>query len=94
LFQNDGGESHYIGNIWDEAYGTDNFPKILSYSNTVQWPQYAWQPLVTSFINACKAGVTPDKMRLISGNEPIGALWYRGMLKTCTEHVPRNSVSD
>ncbi|KAF9888531.1 hypothetical protein FE257_008638 [Aspergillus nanangensis] len=86
---NDGGESHYIGNMWPEAYATD-LPEILLYANTEQWPHYAWQPLVTSFINAFKVGKSAKQMEPPAGNQAVGALWYRGMLKTCNEKVPRN----
>jgi glucan endo-1,3-alpha-glucosidase len=88
IFQNDGGESHYLGNLWEEAYSTA--PEILEYANTDDWPHDAWQPLVISFINAYKAGVTADKMEPASGS-PVGSIWYRGMLKSCTESRPSNA---
>ncbi|KAL3483415.1 glycoside hydrolase [Aspergillus germanicus] len=86
---NDGGESHYIGNMWPEAYAND-LPEILLYANTKQWPHYGWQPLVTSFIKAYKADVSASHMEPPKGKQAVGALWYRGMLKTCSEKVPRN----
>ncbi|KAL3482925.1 glycoside hydrolase [Aspergillus germanicus] len=85
---NDGGESHYLGNLWEEAYTTA--PEILEYANTDDWPHDAWQPLVTSFINAYKAGVRADEMEAASGNA-VGSMWYRGMLKSCTESRPSNA---
>ncbi|BCS30705.1 glycoside hydrolase family 71 protein [Aspergillus puulaauensis] len=83
---NDAGESHYIGNVWEDGYD----PTILTYANNDQWPHYAWQPLVTSFINAYKSGVTADRMQP-PADDPIGVMWYRGMLKHCVDNPPRNA---
>ncbi|KUM55726.1 hypothetical protein ACN42_g11512 [Penicillium freii] len=66
---NDAGESHYIGNVWNDGYD----PAILAYANNDEWPHYAWQPLVTSFINAYKAEVTADQMQPPS-DDPIGVI--------------------
>ncbi|KAL3483410.1 glycosyl hydrolase family 71-domain-containing protein [Aspergillus germanicus] len=41
---NDAGESHYIGNVWEEGYD----PAIITYANNDQWPHHAWQPLPPS----------------------------------------------
>ncbi|KAK2755570.1 hypothetical protein FQN54_006510 [Arachnomyces sp. PD_36] len=87
---NDGGESHYISNLWEEAYTT--VPEILEYANTDEWPHDGWQPLISSFITAFKAGKGADEMEP-PGDEPIGAMWYRGMLKTCSENPPGNVES-
>ncbi|KAJ5570229.1 uncharacterized protein N7459_009659 [Penicillium hispanicum] len=85
---NDGGESHYIGNLWEEGYTSS--PEILEYANTQDWPHYDWQPLVTSFIKAFKAGKGAGQMSPPS-SDPIGAMWYRGMLKSCSQNVPKNT---
>jgi glucan endo-1,3-alpha-glucosidase len=82
-FQNDGGESHYIGNLWEDGYIIT--PKILQYANTSTYPHYAWQPLITSFINAYKSGLDASQMRPPSG-DPIGAMWYHPNLMNCTGH--------
>ncbi|KAL3494664.1 glycoside hydrolase [Aspergillus germanicus] len=86
---NDGGESHYIGNLWEEGYSTAS--EILEYANMADWSHNAWQPLITSFITAYKDGKTADQMNPPGGvSEPIGAMWYRGMLKSCSESIPAN----
>jgi glucan endo-1,3-alpha-glucosidase len=55
------------------------------------WPHDAWQPLITSFIMAYKDGKTAAQMEPPeSASEPIGAMWYRGMLKSCSENIPAN----
>jgi hypothetical protein len=76
---------HYLGNLWEEGLNSD----ILAYANTDQWPHDAGLPLVTLFINAYKAGHPADQMEPLS-NDPIGVMWYRGMLKTCSDNPPRN----
>ncbi|KAJ5232975.1 hypothetical protein N7468_005931 [Penicillium chermesinum] len=76
---NDGGESHYIGNLWDEAYSG---PDALQYANMSSFPHNAWQPLITSFINAFKAGSSASEMAP-PGSDPIGAFWYHPVLKNC-----------
>ncbi|KAH8432892.1 glycoside hydrolase family 71 protein [Aspergillus melleus] len=84
---NDGGESHYIGNLWSESYTT--VPEIVEYANTDKWPHFAWQPLVSSFIQAFKEGKSAGEME--TGSEsPIGAMWYRGMTKNC-DNLPANA---
>ncbi|KAL2796667.1 glycoside hydrolase [Aspergillus keveii] len=86
---NDGGESHYIGNLWEEGYSTA--PEILEYANMADWPHDAWQPLITSFLTAYKDGKTADQMEPPgSASDPIGAMWYRGLLKSCSENIPAN----
>ncbi|PLB53945.1 hypothetical protein P170DRAFT_504814 [Aspergillus steynii IBT 23096] len=84
---NDGGESHYIGNLWSESYTT--VPEIVEYANTDKFPHFAWQPLIGSFIRAFKDGKSADGME--TGSEsPIGAMWYRGMTKSCSDQ-PSNA---
>ncbi|KAJ6172623.1 hypothetical protein N7470_001690 [Penicillium chermesinum] len=45
-------------------------------------PHNAWQPLITSFINAFKAGSSASEMAP-PGSDPIGAFWYHPVLKNC-----------
>lgn len=42
----------------------------------------AWQPLITSFIDAFKAGSSASEMAP-PGDSPIGAFWYHPTLKNC-----------
>ena len=82
MLQNDGGESHYIGNLWDEAYTSS--PEILQYANMSSFSHNAWQPLITSFVNAYKAGSSASEMTPPSGDSPVGAFWYHPTLKSCS----------
>lgn len=88
--QNDGGESHYIGNLWDEAFTTS--PEIVEYANNDEFPHFAWQPLISSFIQALKDGKDASQMTT-PGDSPIGAMWYRGVLKSCDSDSPDNAGS-
>ncbi|KAI1157890.1 glycoside hydrolase family 71 protein [Nemania serpens] len=90
---NDAGESHYIGNIWNESLG--GAPDILAYANTATFPHAAWQPLITSFIAAFKARVSSAQMKPPAA-KPIGAMWYRPNLKSCANvggGPPANAAS-
>lgn len=88
--QNDGCESHDVGNLWTGSY--DTAQDILAYANDAQWPHKAWQPLITSFISAFKDGKSAGEMTSPSG-DPIGSLWYRGMLKDACTNAPQNVQS-
>lgn len=72
--QNDGPESHYIGNIWPES---NSDPQPAPYASQTQFPHTAWQPLITSFINAWKAGGSASSMSPPSGVPAVGAIWYK-----------------
>ena len=72
--QNDGPESHYIGNLWPESGGD------TPYSSQATFPHNAWQPLITSFIAAWKAGGSTASMSP-PGNQAMGALWYKTILQ-------------
>ncbi|KAI0198279.1 glycoside hydrolase [Astrocystis sublimbata] len=77
---NDAGESHYIGQSWPETVGDD----ILQYGDTDENPHDAWQPLITSFISAFKAGASDTSaMKPANGASFAGAVWYRGVVKSC-----------
>ncbi|KAI0149494.1 glycoside hydrolase family 71 protein [Xylariaceae sp. FL1272] len=79
---NDAGESHYIGNCWKESL-TD---EILAYSNTNSTPHSAWQPVISSFIDAYKDGATDvGAMVPRDGAQYVGAMWYRPVLKSCVD---------
>ncbi|OTA90693.1 glycoside hydrolase family 71 protein [Hypoxylon sp. CO27-5] len=84
---NDAGESHYIGPCWAEGL-TD---EILQYGNSDTAPHDGWQPLIASFIDAFKAGATNvGSMKPRSGSF-AGAMWYRGVLNSCSGDKPRGS---
>lgn len=84
--QNDAGESHYIGTCWTEALNEE----ILEYGNSQTYPHNDWQPLISSFIDAYKNGSDASQMTP-RGGSPIGAMWYRGVLTSCSGDVPRSS---
>ncbi|KAI1146646.1 glycoside hydrolase [Nemania diffusa] len=89
---NDAGESHYIGPSWPETVTAE----ILQYGDTDVNPHTGWQPLISSFINAFKAGATDTSAMVpVNGASFAGALWYRGVLKSCLNNgadgTPRGS---
>lgn len=88
--QNDAGESHYVGHIWEEAF--NSAPEILEYGNTSEFPHYAWGPLLTSFFQAFRDGVSASEMKP-PGDAPIGAMWYRGVLRSCSSQVPDHATA-
>ena len=73
--QNDGPESHYIGNVWPE--GSDSSVKYCAPQSS--FPHTAWQPLVTSFINAYKSG---GGMAPPNGATAVGSMWYKTILQS------------
>jgi len=77
-FQNDGPESHYIGNLWLEQ---NNDTQPLKYANS-HWSHAGWQPLITSFIGALKAGLPASGMIPPIGKIAVGAMWYKTILST------------
>ncbi|KAI1751916.1 glycoside hydrolase family 71 protein [Xylaria castorea] len=89
---NDAGESHYVGPSWPETVGSD----ILQYGDTDKIPHTGWQPLITSFIKAFKAGASSTSAMVpANGASFAGAMWYRGILKSCLNNggdgTPRGS---
>jgi len=84
--QNDGPESHYIGNIWPEV---NNNPEATIYANQASWPHTGWQPLIASFIKAWKAGGTSSSMVPPPNTQAVGAIWYKTILQTAT--CPNNA---
>ncbi|KAI1081857.1 glycoside hydrolase family 71 protein [Whalleya microplaca] len=83
---NDAGESHYIGPTWKEGLTEE----ILQYGNAEKIPHDGWQPLISSFIDAFKAGSDASAMKPRTGNF-AGAIWYRPVTKACTSSLPRFS---
>lgn len=80
LTWNDGPESHYVGNLWDEQ---NSDPEPAHY---MHMSHKAWQPLLGSFITAFKGdGV----MRPFNADSSgiTGAYWYKTILSetTCPE---------
>lgn len=69
---NDGPESHNIGNLWPEQ-NSDAQPAYYMESHD------AWQPLITSFINAWKDDGFVSSMAPPSGTEGAGTMWYRSL---------------
>ncbi|CRG88942.1 hypothetical protein PISL3812_05977 [Talaromyces islandicus] len=72
---NDGGEGHYIGNVWEEAISTStigNFTNGLSHDG--------WQTLIPPFVSAYKSGATDISQISTSDGKPAGVMWYRELL--------------
>lgn len=85
---NDGPESHYIGNVWSESSDSS----VMYSSPQAAFPHAAWQPLVTSFIEAYKAGGT---MAPPSGATAVGSMWYKTILQdaSCSGATPPSGWS-
>ncbi|KAF2137040.1 glycoside hydrolase family 71 protein [Aplosporella prunicola CBS 121167] len=72
---NDGPESHYIGNIWNEQ-NSDAQP--WRYMNPDRYSHKGWQPLVESFNRAFKtAGSTAASMTPPGSKLVVGSMWYQ-----------------
>ncbi|KAI1761268.1 glycoside hydrolase family 71 protein [Hypoxylon sp. FL1150] len=85
---NDAGESHYIGPCWPEGLTSE----ILQYGNSDTIPHSGWQSLIASFISAFKSGKTSvGAMTPPSNGKFAGALWYRGVLTSCSGDKPRGA---
>lgn len=79
---NDGPESHYIGNVWNESIeGSPSHDYIDGFDHS------GWQNIIVPFISAYKAGKTSvaDVLPLDS-SAAVGTFWYRPILSTtpCT----------
>ncbi|GME50427.1 putative glucan endo- -alpha-glucosidase agn1 protein [Neofusicoccum parvum] len=72
---NDAGESHYIGNVWQE--GIASCPDIGRYTDG--YDHKAWLHVIAPFIAAFKAGATHPSQILPFGSF-TGAFWYRDRL--------------
>ncbi|KAE9973970.1 hypothetical protein EG328_004093 [Venturia inaequalis] len=75
---NDGPESHYIGTIWPEP--NDNKQAAVYTPPGLAAPHTAWQPLITSFINAFKSNLSATAMTPATG-DAVGALWYKPIMQ-------------
>ncbi|RYC62407.1 hypothetical protein CHU98_g3799 [Xylaria longipes] len=89
---NDAGESHYVGPSWPETVTEE----ILQYGDTDENPHTGWQPLISSFIDAFKGGASDTSAMVpANGTSFAGAMWYRGVLKSCLNNggdgTPRGS---
>lgn len=84
---NDAGESHYIGPCWAEGLTSE----ILQYGNSDTIPHTGWQSLISSFIKAFKAGSKNVSAMTPTNGKFAGALWYRGVLTSCSGDKPRGA---
>ena len=86
--QNDGPESHYIGNIWPEQ-NSDPEPGI--YATELHASHAGWQPLIASFITAFKARGSASSMTPPGSAPVVGAIWYKTILQTstCPNNAPK-----
>lgn len=71
-------------------------PEILQYGDTDENPHTGWQPLISSFIDAFKAGASDTSAMVpTNGGSFAGALWHRGVVKSCLNNggdgTPRGS---
>jgi glucan endo-1,3-alpha-glucosidase len=72
---NDGGEGHYIGNVWEEAISSST---IGTFTNG--FPHDGWQKLVRPFVSAYKSGAKDISQITTSDGKPVGVMWYRELL--------------
>ena len=76
---NDAGESHYIGNFFqDQIAGSTIGDYADGFDHT------GWQKIVTPFIKAYKSGATSGSQILPPGSSPVGSLWYRTLLTSAS----------
>lgn len=78
LTWNDAGESHYIGNVWQESISTSEATKKY----VDDFDHSAWQDVISPFISAYKNDAKDETeiLPLNNGNF-TGAMWYRPLLK-------------
>lgn len=76
--QNDGPESHYIGNLWYEA-NNDTQPNLYMFPDAA--PHTSAQGVITSFITAFKNGEPASSMRPVSGTAD-GFMWYKTVFQS------------
>lgn len=79
LTWNDAGESHYIGNVWNESISTSEATQkyVDNYDHS------AWQDVIAPFIDAYKNKDATDVSEILPLNNGnfTGAVWYRPLLK-------------
>jgi len=74
---NDGGESHYMGNVWQETL--DPSPAVAAYVTGYNHTGY-WEVL-PAFIQAWKRGdTTTDNMVPTNGKNAQGVFWHHTLL--------------
>lgn len=74
--QNDGPESHYIGNLWPESDSN------TTYTNDNNAPHTGLQPLLHAFADAFRTEQT--SFPAAAANTPVGAMWYKTILQSTT----------
>ncbi|KAJ5965247.1 hypothetical protein N7481_011961 [Penicillium waksmanii] len=78
---NDSGESHYVGDFWQEQIAGSNIGDYATGYNHKGWLQ-----VITPFIKAYKAGTTSISQIVPPSTKPVGAFWYRPLLTTASCH--------
>ncbi|KAJ5639586.1 uncharacterized protein N7484_007448 [Penicillium longicatenatum] len=76
---NDAGESHYVGDFWQEQIAGSN---IGDYADG--FDHKGWLQIITPFIKAYKAGATSTSQISPPNTSPVGALWYRTVLTSAS----------
>lgn len=77
---NDGGESHYIGNVWPDMISTTTIGSyITGYNHT------GWQNLLGPFATAYKNGAkTAAEIVPINGKQTQGVFWHATLLTSAS----------
>ncbi|EOD50436.1 putative glycoside hydrolase family 71 protein [Neofusicoccum parvum UCRNP2] len=78
---NDGPESHYIGNLWTEQ---NNSTDPGRYAKQKYAPYVGWQGIIASFIQAFKAEHKATEMTPVNGEDFTGAMWYKTILQNAS----------
>ncbi|OOQ88222.1 putative glucan endo-1,3-alpha-glucosidase agn1 precursor [Penicillium brasilianum] len=76
---NDAGESHYVGDVWQEQIAGSAIGK---YSDG--FDHKGWLQMITPFIQAFKAGATSISQIATPSTKPVGTLWYRTVLTSAS----------
>ncbi|KAJ5797947.1 uncharacterized protein N7503_007243 [Penicillium pulvis] len=76
---NDAGESHYVGNFWQEQIAGST---IGDYADG--FDHKGWLQIITPFIKAYKAGATSISQISPPSTSPVGTLWYRTLLTSAS----------
>lgn len=80
IFQNDGPESHYIGNNWPEQNGDADPARYVTPEPATNTTHRGWQSLVWSFADAWRTGKTVTQMTTPENSPAVGAIWYKRVL--------------
>lgn len=76
---NDAGESHYVGNFWQEQIAGST---IGDYADG--FDHKGWLQIITPFIKAYKAGATSISQISPPSTSPVGTLRYRTLLTSAS----------